>query len=196
MRMRDGATLLEEEEVNTTPSNSDTDGDGLPDGWEFRYRAAAGVDPIIAVTDAELSSDEDADGLTLLEEEAINTNPNNLDTDGDGLSDGWEFRYRAAAGVDPTAKATNAELVSDVDMDGYTLLEEAELDTDPENFNAPTASTSPTTTTTSGSVEEIGVGGILDTPLIPLVTLVVAVIIGILIFGLIRRRSKHRRNRY
>ena len=192
----DGLTLLEEEEVNADPSNSDTDGDGLPDGWEYRHRSAAGVDPIIAVTDAELSSDEDADGLTLSEEEAINTDPSNLDTDGDGLSDGWEFRYRSAAGVDPIIAATNAELVSDVDMDGYTLLEEAVLDTDPENSNALTASTPPTTTTTSGSVEEIGVEGILATPLIPLVTLVVAVIIGILIFGLIRRRSKHRRNRY
>ncbi|MDO1444639.1 hypothetical protein Q0590_00175 [Rhodocytophaga aerolata] len=40
---------------------------------------------------AGLTDDADGDGLTASEEQTLRTDPNNLDTDGDGLWDGWEI---------------------------------------------------------------------------------------------------------
>jgi cysteine-rich repeat protein len=62
----------------------DDDGDGLPDEWE----EAHGFDPL-AATDS--SADEDADGLTRLEESERNTNPGVDDTDSDGVLDGEDL---------------------------------------------------------------------------------------------------------
>lgn len=59
----------------------DYDGDGLPDQWETEN----GLDPYLA-SDANL--DPDNDGLTSLQEYALGTDPNDADTDGDGVVDG------------------------------------------------------------------------------------------------------------
>ncbi len=57
----------------TDPWNADTDGDGLPDGLEYR----------------ELPEfDMNADGSTL-----VNLDPTSVDTDGDWLPDGWEYYH-------------------------------------------------------------------------------------------------------
>ena len=53
----------------------------MVDAWEDRY----GLDPMDP-TDA--SQDMDNDGLTNLEEYAANTEPDNPDSDGDGIKDG------------------------------------------------------------------------------------------------------------
>ena len=58
----------------------DDDGDGMPDYWE----ALNGLNPL--VNDA--MSDADYDGLTNVEEFQKNTDPQNPDTDGDGVLDG------------------------------------------------------------------------------------------------------------
>lgn len=62
-----------------TPSGPDTDSDGLPDDWEQEHfgnlAQAANGDP-------------DNDGLTNLQEYAMDTEPDNADTDGDGIKDG------------------------------------------------------------------------------------------------------------
>ena len=102
---------------------ADTDGDSLPDGWEyyFWYNAsfngltgsaynplnlASGklVDSKVIVMAFEPSQsrapanrDLDNDGLTDAEELVIGTNPIRWDTDGDGLSDSWE----TSRGLDP-----------------------------------------------------------------------------------------------
>ncbi|MDD4735771.1 MAG: hypothetical protein PHP44_06665 [Kiritimatiellae bacterium] len=62
------------------PSLLDNDGDGLPNAWEILH-ALNPEDPTDALSDA------DADGLTALEEYHAGTNPNNPDTDGDGVGD-------------------------------------------------------------------------------------------------------------
>ncbi len=78
----------------------DTDGDGMPDWWEAKHFGG----PTAANPDA----DPDGDGLTNLQEFQAGTNPNNPDTDGDGLLDGGNIvvtrsdpRYTAfaAAGI-------------------------------------------------------------------------------------------------
>ena len=99
----DGDGLLDGEElVNylTDPTVSDTDGDGMPDGWEVKY----GLNPLDQF-DAFLDSDQDSfdadwnDNITELEiyanlyEYLNGTDPTNGDTDGDGMSDGWEVYW-------------------------------------------------------------------------------------------------------
>ena len=120
-----------EENAGTSPASNDTDGDGLPDGWEVTYMSVDGIDPLDA-TMLDLTLDTDVDGLNLTEETKAGTNPTLNDTDGDGLLDGWEYRYRNATGVDPTDTADNTELGFDADKDGLNLIEEFKANTDPD----------------------------------------------------------------
>ena len=76
---KDGLNLTGEFEAGTNPASNDTDGDGLPDGWEVRYSSVSGVDPVVAATESELTSDTDGDGLTLLQEAEANTDPGTAD---------------------------------------------------------------------------------------------------------------------
>mgnify|MGYP000651511648 CR=1 FL=1 len=76
--------------LGTSPDNSDSDGDGLPDGWEVHYGFAP-LDPSDALFDP------DDDGLDNLGEYQYGTNPLDPDTDGDGYSDGYEVSH----GTDP-----------------------------------------------------------------------------------------------
>ena len=120
-----------EENAGTSPASNDTDGDGLPDGWEVTYMSVDGIDPLDA-TMLDLTLDTDVDGLNLTEETKAGTNPTLNDTDGDGLLDGWEYRYKNATGVDPTDMADNTELGFDADKDGLNLIEEFKANTDPD----------------------------------------------------------------
>jgi len=69
----------------------DWDGDGIPDDWEI----ARGLNP--SLNDASL--DEDADGLTNLQEYYRHTDPFRLDTDGDGVVDSQESGGSVSAGL-------------------------------------------------------------------------------------------------
>ncbi len=60
----------------------DTDKDGMDDDWERKHGLNVGVN------DAAL--DPDNDGLTNLQEYLAGTDPQNADSDGDGLKDGYE----------------------------------------------------------------------------------------------------------
>ena len=131
----DGLTLLEEGLAGTNPNVADTDEDGLGDSWEVAFTGAEGVNPFVKVTEEELGVDEDNDGLSTLEESIAGTNPTSNDSDGDGLGDLWEVTYTGARGVDPVVKATPQDLLYDQDGDGYNLLEEALMNTDPQQVN-------------------------------------------------------------
>ena len=133
----DGLTLLEEGLAGTNPNVADTDEDGLGDSWEVAFTGSEGVNPFVKATQEELGTDEDSDGLSTLEESMAGTNPVSNDTDGDDLEDLWEVTYKGASGVDPIVKATAQELLYDQDGDGYNLLEEALMNTDPEQVNVP-----------------------------------------------------------
>ncbi len=76
-------TNFQEYQLGADPQNPDTDGDGIPDGWEVTH----GLNPL---NPGDAGEDWDADGLTNLQEFQWGTDPQNADTDGDGYSDGVE----------------------------------------------------------------------------------------------------------
>ncbi len=119
----DGLPDFFEIEIGTAVDNVDTDADGLTDYQEF---IIVGTDPTIydsvktGVSDAEV--DNDNDGLTNIDELIRTTNPNDSDTDMDGLSDYDEiFIYN----TDP--------LVADSDEDGVDDGSEIKLGFNPNS---------------------------------------------------------------
>jgi hypothetical protein len=85
------------------PTNPDSDGDGMPDWWEYEQ----GLDPHNA---SDAHEDLDEDGLSNLEEYTYQTNLREADTDDDGLSDGLEVHV---FGTDPLKKDTDGDGISD-----------------------------------------------------------------------------------
>lgn len=110
------------------PNAADSDGDGLPDGWELDH----GLDPLDP-DDAEL--DGDGDGLSNLEEFDAGTDPWRADTDGDGMPDGYEL----GNGLDPLVD----DAALDLDGDGISNLEEYLQGGDPQADDAPPVVSAP-----------------------------------------------------
>ncbi|MBL7997133.1 MAG: OmpA family protein [Candidatus Kapabacteria bacterium] len=122
---KDGISNAQEKQLGTDENNPDTDGDGLPDGYEIRglrktpkgfseeYIAALPQDA--QRTDPK-KPDTDGDGLNDKDELVIHkTNPINADTDGDRLKDGEEIARKTKPLVG--------------DTDGDALLDGDEVDT-------------------------------------------------------------------
>jgi len=68
--------------------------------------------------------DDDGDGLTNAQEEALGTDPSNADTDGDGLSDGEEVAGpgRCTGGTNPLKKDTDGDKLTDgQEVAGFNL---------------------------------------------------------------------------
>lgn len=104
-----------EKVIDTDPFDSDTDDDGLPDGYEV---ITLNTDPLEVDTDengvTDADEDFDSDNLSNLGEYQNKTKPFNSDTDDDGFLDGDEiFTY----GTDP--------LNPDTDNDGLLDGEES-----------------------------------------------------------------------
>ncbi len=115
-------------------ADTDDDGDGLSDTWEFYYCVKLAsdsnqCDPNSAKFNPlrkDISIDTDADGLLDIEEQALGTNPFLKDTDNDLIWDSWEF----VLGLNPLI----ADSHLDPDQDGYSNLKEFQLGT-PLFFN-------------------------------------------------------------
>jgi hypothetical protein len=112
-----------EHTLGTDPQNPDTDGDGLPDGYEVY---TLGTDPLLHDTDdngiTDADEDFDNDGLTNLEEYLAETDPFEPDTDNDGLTDYEEVNIYDTDPLEP-----------DTDGDGLKDGTEVELGLDPLN---------------------------------------------------------------
>ncbi|MCA9516172.1 MAG: thrombospondin type 3 repeat-containing protein [Myxococcales bacterium] len=80
--------------------DDDSDGDGLDDGWEYRWFGSLYYD---------YGGDYDNDGLDNGTELGLGTNPGSRDTDGDLLDDAAEVR----AGADPLAQDSDLDQVCD-----------------------------------------------------------------------------------
>jgi len=92
----DGLSNAKEAELGTSPTNPDTDQDGLTDGQEVNE---FGTDP----------KKNDTDGDNLLDGAEVNqyhTNPTKPDTDGDGLLDGVEVAEGSDPMLPPSATPT------------------------------------------------------------------------------------------
>jgi hypothetical protein len=92
-------------------SITDTDGDGLPDAWENNFGLDPEDDGSINPNNG-AAGDPDGDNRTNAQEYnggTDSTNPNNPDTDGDGLDDGGEF----TAGTGPHDTDSDDDLLPD-----------------------------------------------------------------------------------
>ena len=114
----------------------DDNGNGLPDFWEELHGVS---DP---------DADEEPDGLTNLEEFENGTDPNEPDSDGDGLDDGDEVDTH---GSDPAKRDSDGDgledgdevnlhmtdpALADTDGDGFSDSRELELGSDPKDANS------------------------------------------------------------
>ncbi|MFQ5975839.1 MAG: hypothetical protein ACE5J5_05965 [Candidatus Hydrothermarchaeales archaeon] len=83
----DGLLDKQELELGTDPNNPDTDGDGINDN-EDEYPLDFDNDGLLGSEDPNPKSrDVDIDGLSDKQELELGTDPNNPDTDGDGIND-------------------------------------------------------------------------------------------------------------
>ncbi|RYZ44279.1 MAG: hypothetical protein EOP49_27485, partial [Sphingobacteriales bacterium] len=111
----DGISNLDEFQYRTNPTvisvvgpqglwvhlypGADTDGDGIPDIWEWKNA--------LDFNNPDSNSDRDGDGLTNLQEWQLGLDPRDWDTDGDGVSDHDETQVNF----------TNPLLAADLDQD-------------------------------------------------------------------------------
>jgi hypothetical protein len=96
----------------------DSDEDGMADEWEEFFFGSLSPEP---------GDDFEPDGISNLAEYDLGTDPRSLDTDADGLPDGWELSY----GLNPLFSTGDDGAQGDPDRDGFTNLQEATADTDP-----------------------------------------------------------------
>ncbi|MBN2019040.1 MAG: hypothetical protein JW749_02310 [Sedimentisphaerales bacterium] len=117
-RFNDVAVDMGAYEYGDLDINQDSDSDGMPDWFEFRYN----LDP---ENDGDAGLDGDLDGLLNLGEYVAGTDPTNPDTDDDDMLDGYEVEN----GLNPLVDDGSGDL----DGDGLTNWQEYYLGTEANN---------------------------------------------------------------
>ncbi len=104
---------------------TDTDGDGLTDGWEesngfnrFRKNSTGGPDQ---------ESDQDDDGLDAMDEQRWGGDPYNADTDGDCIRDDIEVMWAFREGVLAKLAVSTIDANNDGILDNATVTCDGEL---------------------------------------------------------------------
>jgi hypothetical protein len=121
---RDGLTNLGEFVHGTDPLNPDTDGDGLPDGWEVYYDEHRASWPVTSLLhDKYARYDSDGDGAL-----DVNVDPdyrfdptNNITARQKPDTDGWDNLMEYRQGTDPTNPDTDGDNWTD-DVDPQPLI--------------------------------------------------------------------------
>ncbi len=121
----DDLANADEFDAQTDPNDEDSDDDGLPDGWEVDN----GLNPMGTGGNNGADGDKDDDGLSNIEEYEAGTDPDNDDTDGDELPDGWEVDN----GLNPAGTGGNNGADGDQDDDGLSNKREYKLGTDADD---------------------------------------------------------------
>lgn len=101
----DGLSNLAEVQAGADPFDTDSDDDGLPDGWEDSH----GLNPMNA---ADAAIDSDDDGLTSLEEYNAGTDPRKFSSGNNGVADGWWMQHALSA-YSSTSQDTDGDGRSD-----------------------------------------------------------------------------------
>lgn len=133
-----GGTYVDETQTGTNPNKADTDDDTLPDNWEIANSLSPFDD---GTTDPNngASGDPDTDNLTNAEELALNTDPQDSDSDDDNLTDDVETNtgtYASASdtGTNPLNPDTDGDTLSDgVENNSGTFVSVDETGTDPNS---------------------------------------------------------------
>ncbi len=94
--------------------STDSDGDGMPDYWEVENGLNRTWSAVAGTAESEQNLDLDGDGLSNLLEYQDGGDPRNADTDGDCIDDGDEVVWARANAIDETL----AVQTPDADLDG------------------------------------------------------------------------------
>ncbi len=106
----DGLSNLEEFLNSTNPNSPDSDGDGLPDGYEV-------VNMLDPLNSSDASIDQDGDGLNNTQEFENGTNPNESDSDGDGENDNTDVSPVVAMEIYHGESLENALSVHNIEIE-------------------------------------------------------------------------------
>ena len=127
----DGLSDGQERTLGTNSLFRDTDGDGLSDAFEVKFL----LNPLNQDSDgdgiSDREEDEDGDTLTNTEEAALGTSPRAEDSDKDGLKDQEEVRVHL---TDPNKSDTDGDFLSDGDEIKLTGTNPLVKDTDGEGI--------------------------------------------------------------